>query len=57
MVGWNVAATQLVAEQIHLKISNLVHFTSTILVSVNEMNMLNEYMRVWMLLVSAVYDD
>ena len=38
MVGWNVAATQLVAERVHHKISDLVYFTSEILIPVNECN-------------------
>ena len=36
MVGWNVAATQLVAERVLYKISNLVYFTSAILFTVND---------------------
>ena len=36
MVGWNVAATQLVAERVLHKISDLVHFASEIIISVNE---------------------
>ena len=36
MVGWNVAAMQLVAEQALHKISKLVYFTSAILFTVNE---------------------
>ena len=36
MVGWNVAATQLVADQVIHKISALVHFTSATVNSVNE---------------------
>ena len=36
MVGWNVAATQLVAERVLYKISNLVHFTYAILIMVND---------------------
>ena len=35
MVGWNVATTQLVAERVLYKISNLVHFTSRILFTIN----------------------
>ena len=44
MVGWNVAATQLVADRGHHKISDFVRFTSATVMSVNEyeMNMLNE---------------
>ena len=44
MVGWNVAAMQLVADRVHHKISDFIHFTSATAVSVNEyeMNMLNE---------------
>ena len=38
MVGWNVAATQLVADQFHHKISDLVYFTSAIVNSVNEID-------------------
>ena len=38
MVGWNVAATQLVADQALHKISDLVHFISAILFTVNECN-------------------
>ena len=36
MVGWNVAVTQLVAEQVLHKISNLVYFTSAITLLLNE---------------------
>ena len=36
MVGWNVAATQLVAEQALYKISNFGYFTSAILFTVND---------------------
>ena len=36
MVGWNVAATWLVADRVLLKISDLVHFTSATLFSVKE---------------------
>ena len=36
MVGWNVAATQLVVERVLYKISNLVYFTSAILFTVND---------------------
>ena len=36
MVGWNIAVTQLVAEQVLHKISNLVYFTSEILFTVND---------------------
>ena len=36
MVVWNVAATQLVAERVRYKISNLVYFTSAILITVND---------------------
>ena len=36
MVGWNVAATQMVADQVLYKISDLVYFTSTILFIVND---------------------
>ena len=36
MVGWNVAATQLVAKQVLYKISNLVYFTSAFLFTVND---------------------
>ena len=36
MVGWNVAATQLVAGRVLYKISNLVYFTSAIIITVNE---------------------
>ena len=35
MVGWNVAATSLVADPVHHKISDFLHFTSAILISVN----------------------
>ena len=38
MVGWNVAATQLVAGRVLYKISNLVYFTSAIIITVNEYN-------------------
>ena len=38
MVGWNIAATQLVADRVHHKISDFVHFTSAILISVNEID-------------------
>ena len=47
MVGWNVAATQLVVERDLHKISDLVHFTSATIFSVNDMmNMLNACMNV-----------
>ena len=36
MVGWNIAATQLVAERVLDKISNLVYFTYAILFTVND---------------------
>ena len=36
MVGWNVAVTQLVVEQVLYKISNLVYFTSAIMFTVND---------------------
>ena len=36
MVGWNVATTQLVAERVLYEISNLVYFTSAIILTVNE---------------------
>ena len=36
MVGWNVAATQLVVERVLYKISNLVYFTFAILITVND---------------------
>ena len=36
MVGWNVAATQLVAGRVLYKISNLVYFTYAIIFFVNE---------------------
>ena len=36
MVGWNVAATQLVAERVLYKISNLVYFTSATVFTVND---------------------
>ena len=36
MVGWNVAAMQLVVERALYKISNLVYFTSAILFTVND---------------------
>ena len=36
MVGWNVAATQLVVERVLYKIGNLVYFTSAILFTVND---------------------
>ena len=36
MVGWNVVVTQLVAERVLHKISDLVHFTSAIIFFVNE---------------------
>ena len=36
MVGWNVAATQLVVERVLYKISNFVCFTSATLITVNE---------------------
>ena len=35
MVGWNVAATQLVTDRVLHKISDLMHFTSATLFSVN----------------------
>ena len=38
MVGWNVAATWLVADRVHHKISDFIHFTSAILISVNEID-------------------
>ena len=43
MVGWNVAVTQLVAERVLYKISNIVYFTFVIIFTLmNMMNMLNE---------------
>ena len=36
MVGWNVAAMQLVVERVLHKKSNLVYFTSAILFTVND---------------------
>ena len=36
MVGWNVAATQLVAERVLHKISDLVNFTSAVVFTVND---------------------
>ena len=36
MVGWNVAATQLVVGRVLYEISNLVYFTSAIIFIVNE---------------------
>ena len=36
MVGWNVAATQLVAGRVIYEISNLVYFTSAIIFTINE---------------------
>ena len=36
MVGWNVAAMQLVVKRVLYKISNLVYFTSAILFTVND---------------------
>ena len=55
MVGWNIAATQLVVEQSFHKISDFLHFTSAIVITVNgnEMNMLNRIL-VGMYDVSAV---
>ena len=44
MVGWNVAATQLVADRVHPKISDPVFYlcNSIFTVNENEMNMLKE---------------
>ena len=36
MVGWNVAVMQLVAERVLHKISNIVYFTSAIVITINE---------------------
>ena len=36
MVGWNVVVTQLVAERVIYKISDLVYFTSAILFTIND---------------------
>ena len=36
MVGWNVAATYLVAEQVLHKISNIVYFTFATILYLNE---------------------
>ena len=36
MVGWNVAATQLIAGGVLYEISNLVYFTSAIIITINE---------------------
>ena len=45
MVGWNVAVTQLVADRVLHKISDLVYYTSATLISINEMmNMMNASM-------------
>ena len=38
MVGWNVAATQLVADRILHKINDFLHFTSATVMSVNEID-------------------
>ena len=38
MVGWNVAVTQLVADRVHPKISDFIHFTSATVNSVNEID-------------------
>ena len=55
MVGWNVAVTQLVAERVLHKISNLVHFTSAIIFSLNECDDHVECLFERML-ASALYD-
>ena len=36
MVGWNVAVTQLVAERVVYKISNLIYFSSAILFTIKD---------------------
>ena len=55
MVGWNVAATQLVAERVLHKISNLVYFTSAIMFSLNECDEHVEFLYECMV-ASVVYD-
>ena len=55
MVGWNVAATQLVAERVFHKINNLVYFTSAIMFSLNECDEHVECLYERMI-ASAVYD-
>ena len=50
MVGWNVAATYLVAEQVLHKISNIVYSTpAIILLLMNMVNMLNACMNICLL--------
>ena len=56
MVGWNVAATQLVADRALHKISDLVHFTSATIITINYYDEHVERMLVGMYVVSAVYD-
>ena len=55
MVGWNVAATQQVAERVPYKISNLVYFTSAIMFSLNECD---EHVECFYehMIASSVYD-
>ena len=56
MGGWNVAATQLVAERVHHKISDFVHFTSSTIITVNYYDEHVERMLVGMYVVFTVYD-
>ena len=55
MVGWNVAATQLVAERVLYKITNIVYFTSAIMFSLNECDEHVECLYECMI-ASAMYD-
>ena len=55
MVGWNVAAMQLVVKQVLHKISDLVDFTSAIIFYVNECDEHVECLQERMF-ASAVYD-
>ena len=54
MVGWNVAVMQLVVDRVLHKISDLVHFTSTTLFSVNKNDEHVERMLVGMYVVFAM---
>ena len=56
MVGWNIAATQLVVGRVHHKISDLAYFTSATLFSVNKCYEHVEWMLEGMHINSVVQD-
>ena len=57
MVGWNIAAMQLVAERVLYKISNFVYFNSAILITVNEYDEHVECLYECMLLPLCMIND